>query len=57
MIIDTEQLIDWAKKQVAQRTGPSRAYTGPYPDRSGPTCAHMDAVSRIADAIEEGRAQ
>lgn len=54
MIIDTDKLIDWAKKQVIQRTGPPRAYAGPYPDRSGPTCREMNAVARIADAIDGG---
>jgi len=54
MIIDSDTLIDWAKKQLAQRTGPPRAYTGRYPDRSGPTCAHMDRVAQIANALEGG---
>jgi len=47
-----DQALAWAKKQVSQRTGPPRAYRGPYPDLTGPSCAKMRQVACIADAIE-----
>ncbi|VWX56685.1 hypothetical protein [Sphingorhabdus sp. 109] len=47
-----DQTLAWSKKQVIQRTGAPRPYRGPYPDLTGPSCAEMDKVARIADAIE-----
>jgi|GEM_PF-6028490 len=47
-----DQTLAWSKKQVTQRNVPPRPYRGPYPDLTGPTCAEMDKVARIADAIE-----
>lgn len=52
MTASVDTLCAWAEKQVRQRSGPPRPYRGPYPDRTGPTCAEMPAVARIADAIE-----
>lgn len=55
MIDPMSSLIRWADKQIKQTSGPPRAYTGPYPNLDGPTCAQMDAVAQLAEFRRAGK--
>lgn len=53
MTASIDTLIRWASKHRRETSAPPRAYTGPYPDLDGPTCAQMDAVQTAVDALEQ----
>ncbi len=57
MNVPVYQLARWARLEVDRSKGPPRAYTGPYPDRSGPTCEHMDLVRQMALATNDSESK